>query len=181
MILELSPGALQALFSNCPVRVEKMTWSCFPLVDKLYCSPEGAYIRSVANRVYGPGTYEGGFVTDMRAITDGKAEACVLVSTEGSVVGHASHRPDEVWARHYADANSFILDFFVHPAFMEHLPGLLRTFDLRKGKTLCFVDADSTHALTMLERIGFGKEGRLKNQTEKGDVQVMGFVGSSRD
>jgi hypothetical protein len=180
MIIELVAGAMQNMFAKSSARPEKLMWKHFPLVDKLFCIQEGAFIRSTANRIFGPGTYEEGFVTDMKAITEGEASACVLESTEGFTVGHACLRLDESWAKKHSVRKSWILDFFVHPAFLEYLPSLLGGFELPGGKTLCFVDADSGYALSVLEGLGFEKEGHLKNQTERGAIAVMGFSGSNQ-
>ncbi len=153
--------------------VVETCWSHWPRVNAL-CSTSGPEtVRGVAWGITGQASFEGGFLSFMRALEpDGRARARLLESERGAVVGFASVAPDGQWR-----GDVSVLDCFAHANYSSELRRLLEALPLPPGKVQAYADERSTAKIAALRATGFEEEARLTRQvTWQGqtlDVIVM--------
>jgi hypothetical protein len=163
MLFETRQGDLAAYFAAAPARVAEARWEHWPGISLLYMQPVGDQIRCYAHGVFGPVGFEGGFLqfqTDRARLS---AQAKVLVTRRGSVVGAAILQPDRRWG-----SGVHTLDLFVHPNFRGSEGKLLCALKCRSdGKIQAYLDHPSTSRARALRRAGFRPEARLVGQLSR--------------
>jgi len=160
MFFESQPGDLARYFAPAPVRAAEVRWEHWVGISLLYMEPLGDQLRSYAYAVFGPVGFEGGFLHFQTERQRVGAQAKVLITREGSIVGAAVVRPDRRWP-----GGVHTLDLFVHPNFRGLEGRLLRALRLPRGtKVQAFIDRPSTPRARALREGGFRREATLKGQ-----------------
>ncbi len=154
-------------------RVIELSWKDWPRLNALCASPGQDIVRGVSWGIIGQINFEGGFLDMKRALeTDGRIQARLLESENGSVVGFASVAPDRRWG-----SDAFILDCFSHSNYIGELNRLLEAIQLPSGKIQAYADADGKDKIQALQEAGFGLEATLERQLawrgERLDVVLM--------
>jgi GNAT superfamily N-acetyltransferase len=153
-------------FRPQPVAVRDTRWEDWPLLEALYGTEEGWYLRSIHFRQWGRSGYEGEYVALRRQMAEGQVEQVkMLVAEGGAVVGHAYLSrnglfPGDVWT----------LDFLVHPNFHNEAGTLLDALDLKaRSKIQCYADSAQPEKSGALLARGFHREAVLRRQAQKTD------------
>ena len=151
-------------FGPGDVYVKEVEWHDWTKMAALMGIVEGDYLRSVAFGMYGPASFEGGFLRFKHELEKGKTyhDAKLLESDTGAIVGMATVARDERWQPHTA-----VLDLFIHPNLWESSSVLLDAIHLPDAKVQCYLDAKSAGKAETLENLGFHHEATLKNQIQR--------------
>ncbi|MCK4324841.1 MAG: GNAT family N-acetyltransferase, partial [Armatimonadetes bacterium] len=98
MIWEAQPDFVEQYFSAGPTEVRNITWPDWALLDMLYKTEPGSFLRSIYFTHYGPSSYESLFPQLLSLAEENEdAQAKVLAKPGGEVVGHALLVPDPRW------------------------------------------------------------------------------------
>ena len=144
-----------------PTTPKSVEWHDWPKVTALSGIVGWDALRSLAWNVYGPTNLEGGFLGFKHTLEteDAYADAKLLITSEGAIVGWATVNRDGRWQPATA-----VLDLFFHPNFTDAVPTLLSAVAFPGVKVQCYVDSGSEKKAAVLEAVGFTCEGRFKNQ-----------------
>ena len=152
---------------SAPPKAEpkSVQWHDWPKVTALSGIVGSDTLRSLTWGVYGPTNLEGGFLGFKHDLETGDvyADAKLLITSEGAIVGWATVSRDARWKPATA-----VLDLFFHPNFADDVPALLSAVTFPESKVQCYVDSSSEKKAAVLETAGFTCEGRLKNQFVSG-------------
>ena len=160
-------------FARGASEVVEVRWHDWPRVNALCGTPGPETVRGVAWGITGQASFEGGFLNFKRALeAGGGAQARLLTSERGAVVGFASVAPDGRWR-----GDVSVLDCFAHANYAPEMGRLLKALPLPSGKVQAYADERSTAKIAALRAAGFEEEARLTKQaTWQGqtlDVVVM--------
>ncbi|MCX7598315.1 MAG: GNAT family N-acetyltransferase [Armatimonadetes bacterium] len=165
MLWPLDEGFEQDYFRPQPCEVRPVCWADWPLLTALYSATDGWVLRNLFFGHYGPSFWEGPFLSLMAAQEQGTvADNKVLCTKDGAIVGHAM-----LWIQKAYREHPLMVDFFVHPAFLEQAEVLLAALawpDDRKVQAAMDNDAAGRHEA--LARAGFWREATLRNQFSYG-------------
>ena len=161
MIWEAQPDFVEQYFSAGPTEVRNITWPDWALLDMLYKTEPGSFLRSIYFTHYGPSSYESLFPQLLSLAEENEdAQAKVLAKPGGEVVGHAMVLPDPRWHN-----DVWLLDLFVHPDFCPAAGELLAAIELPPGrKVQAYADSQSPQKIQLVEAAGFHQEAVLRNQ-----------------
>ena len=172
MLFESREGDLARYFAPGPARVSDVRWAHWAGVSLLYMQPNGDQIRSYAYAVFGPVGFEGGFLNLQADRAKSVAQARVLATRQGAVVGAAILQPDRKWP-----GRVYTLDLFVHPNFRGTEARLLRALELPADcKVQAFLDRPSASRVAALRAAGFRREATLKSQLDRLGSRTDVFV-----
>ncbi len=171
MRYQRDPEVFARLFAPAPVSVGPLAWGDLGFANALLACPVGNWLRSVRAHCHGPACYESAFVEDVRQAQAGTRQVQVARTPSGAVVAYAVLGPDPIWGE-----RCWLLDVFVHPAFVACVPELLAGFCWPAAPVQCLVDADSP-VEAALQQAGFAAEARLAGRLARGeqplDVTVL--------
>ncbi|MYC75752.1 GNAT family N-acetyltransferase [Candidatus Poribacteria bacterium] len=148
-------------FAPAPAAPKSVEWHDWPKVTALSGIVGWDTLRSLKWGVYGPTNLEGGFLSFKHDLEteDAYADAKLLISAEGAIVGWATVGRDARWQPATA-----VLDLFFHPNFADAVPALLSAVAFPDVKVQCYVDSGAEKKAEILESAGFTCEGRFKDQ-----------------
>ncbi len=153
-------------FRPRPTTVRDTRWEDWALLEALYETDEGWYLRSLRFGQWGRSGYEGDYIRLRLGLRQGRlAQAKVLVADNGAVVGQA------YLARNGAFRDdTWLLEFFLHPNYAGEASALLEALDLNVGaKVQCYTDSASPQKAEALARCGFRLEATLRDQVKNDD------------
>lgn len=158
-------------YGSGPARVEPLGWRHWPGTAQLFADDFGQGLQIFAGHGFGPFNYEGAFVHLYKSICDGgPAQAQVLATGRGAVVGIALLQPDNRWQNRV-----WQLDTLTHPDFATDLPALLEAIDWPEAKVQIYLPAAATARREAVAGAGFTVEGTFRGQLiGGGDVVVYG-------
>lgn len=164
-------------FAPGEVTVRDSDWPDWPLLEALYLTEPGWYLRSLRFGGYGFCSYEGPYVALAALQREGVVpQSKVMVTAGGAVVGHAMLSPQDQWR-----GKPWLLDCFVHPACEDRTATLLAAIEYPSGpKTQCYCDAEATARLAALEAVGFTREAVLPRQIARAEGEWLDVVVYSR-
>ena len=157
----------EELFSGGNVRPRRLEWQDWSTLNVLFAVQDGNYLRSLSHSIFGPTSYEGHFLQDLKGRLDGSWQANLLESEKGCIVGYSTLIPDSRWRNQV-----WLLDLFLHPRFESHAISLLEAMDWPKEKVQCYVEANLSWKIYALTKLGFHKEATFLKQIRKGDEDV---------
>ena len=178
MIWEAEAAFLENYFAPGATTVRDVRWADWALLDLLYKTESGSFLRGVYHRHYGLAGYEDCFLRFYRLIQERPGQSKVLVKPDREVVGHALLLPEPRW-----DNNVRLLDLFIHPDFYEGGAELLAAIELPAGhKVQAYADSQSVEKVELLKQRGFKQEAVLQGQlvnaeNEPLDVVILSAVG----
>ncbi len=178
MIWEAESGFLANYFSPGATTVRDVCWADWALLDLLYKTESGSFLRGAYYTHCGPSSYENCFVRFYNLIQEPPSQSKVLAKPSGEVVGHALLLPDPRWKK-----DVLLLDMFVHPHFYQAAAELLEAIDLLPGvKVQAYADGRSLQKVDLLKQRGFAQEALLSGQLrdvdgEPLDVIILSTVG----
>ncbi len=144
------------------VRVRPVEWSDWPLLTALYQVQSGWDLRGYVFGQFGHSSYEGTYCKLREWMAADKAQqvtALECVET-GAIVGHAFVARDEKWPY-----GPHLLEFFVHPLFLDHATRLLDAIDLPpETKIQAYCDGAARDRAEILQALGFSLEATLPLQ-----------------
>ena len=148
-------------FAPAPAHPKPVEWHDWPKVTALSGIVGWDTLRSLKWSVYGPTNMEGGFLSFKHDLEteDAYADAKLLISSGGAIVGWATVGRDARWQPAPA-----VLDLFFHPNFAGAVPALLSAVTFPDVKVQCYVDSGAEKKAEVLEDAGFTCEGRFKDQ-----------------
>ena len=153
-------------FASAPTQPKPVEWHDWPKITALSGIVGWDALRSLAWNVYGPTNMEGGFLSFKHDLetADVYADAKLLMTSDGAIVGWATVSRDERWRPATA-----VLDLFFHPNFADDVPTLLSAVDFPESKVQCYVDSSAKKKASVLEKAGFTCEGQFKDQFTYGE------------
>ena len=161
-------------FAPDEVSVKAVEWQDWPKLTALTGIIEGDYLRSIRFGIYGPTSFEGGFLSFKHALENEKTyhDAKLLETTSGGVVGFATVTWDTRWRPATA-----VLDVFAHPNFWRAASNLLDEVRFPNAKVQCYAEVDANEKIALLQHAGFQHEATLKGQISRNgtltDVRVF--------
>ncbi len=158
------PDFMERFFAPAETRVEDVAWRHWPLLDALYGVEAGWVLRDLRHRLYWSTGFEGQLVSLMWGLAEGEVrQARVLVSEKtGAVVGLAF-----IWVQgqYYPPPEPLMLEFFVHPNFMDQAEKLLGSMFFPPGRKIQAVcDNEAYDRDQLLEKLGMWREGTFRRQ-----------------
>jgi len=153
-------------FAKRNTHVKEVQWNDWGKMTALTGIVYGDYLRSIAFNIYGPSSFEGGFLNFKRDLEEGKQyrDAKLLESENGAIVAFATIIPDSRWR-----GEVYILDVFAHPNFWDDAAKLLNELKFPQGKIQCYSDSTPTGKSECLEKVGFHQEAVLKKQIRRAE------------
>jgi len=175
MLLELSPGTVEAQFAPGRLRVANALWHHWPGLSLLFLQPRGDRLRAYSCGVLGQQDFEGRFL-DLQSHRAARHTQARVLLARGRVVGAAILQRDRLWPGQIYD-----LDIFVHPGFPSGGGILLRSLKLpRRAKIQAYLDHPSASRVAVLRAAGFSLEATLRRQIAVGarpvDVRVFSLI-----
>ena len=154
-------GFEERYFAPASAVPKSVEWHDWPKVTALSGIVGWDTLRSLKWGVYGPTNLEGGFLSFKHDLEteDTYADAKLLISSSGAIVGWATVSRDTRWQPATA-----VLDLFFHPNFADAVPALLSAVAFPDVKVQCYVDSGAEKKSEVLETVGFTCEGRFKDQ-----------------
>ncbi|MGQ9732136.1 MAG: GNAT family N-acetyltransferase [Candidatus Zipacnadales bacterium] len=150
-----------------PVIVRNTKWSDWALLEALFGTVEGWYLRSIAFRQWGRSGYEEEYVRLRKGLEEGQVcEAKVLEAENGAIVGLATISRNQLFK-----GDTWLLDFFLHPHFVEQGGVLLSALNLELDtKIQCYTESSQPQKDALLKAAGFTLEATFPNQVRKGET-----------
>lgn len=154
-------------FSKSQVHVKSVEWHDWGRITALTGIVGYDFLRSVDFGIYGPTSFEGGFLGFKHKLeTSEHYLAANLLETETeSVVGFLTLVRDRRWR-----PESYMVDIFVHPDYWEEAELLLDSVEWPSGKIQCYVDTVSLAKAECLQKYGFEPEAILEKQVKHGNT-----------
>ncbi|MBC8230089.1 GNAT family N-acetyltransferase [bacterium] len=151
-------------FAKGKMCVKEVQWNDWGKMPALTGIVDGDYLRSIAFNIYGPASFEGGFLGFKRELEEGEnfRDAKLLASENGAIVAFATIIPDSRWR-----GDVYILDIFAHPNFWDDAAKLLNELKFPQGKIQCYSDSTPTGKSGCLEKVGFHQEAVMKKQIRR--------------
>jgi hypothetical protein len=153
-------------FAPGPVTVRENNWGDWPLLEALYLSLPGWYLRGYLRGQFGHSSYEGSYLQlaeDQRAGQVGDSQ--VLVTAAGAVVGHAYVGADSRWP-----GRPWVLDCFVHPAFTGQTATLLQALRYPADRLVwAYAEAGAEGQAEGLQAAGFTCQATLPGFLQRGE------------
>ncbi len=148
------------------VQPRETRWEDWALLEALYGTVDGWYLRSTYFNQYGRSGYEGEYVEMRRDADAGRLQNVrILEGTGGAVVGQAFTHQSKMFA-----GSAQVLDFFLHPNHYASASALLSDIDLHgMGRVLCYCDSTQPERGEILVERGFTLEATMPRQLRKGD------------
>lgn len=165
----VTPNFEETYFAPDDVHTKDVQWHDWGKMTALTGIVIGDYLRSLAFHIYGPSSFEGGFLGfkhDLEA-DERYYDAKLLEAQNGAIVGLATIVEDNRWS-----PSTYIFDFFVHPYFGDKSAKLLKAMDMPNGKIQCYVDTKSIGKIQCLVNSDFKPEAVLKDQLKHGDKSL---------
>lgn len=146
-------------FAHSPARAAQAAWEHWPLMSLLASCSSSDPMRSIAWDVRHFGNLEWPFCHFLHTTALGEeAQAVVLQSNGGAVVGCASIYPLRLAADRSVWPGVWSLDLFAHPNFETDVDPLFVALEPPVGKLVCLVDPDAHWKADALRRQGFALE-----------------------
>ena len=142
--------------------IRETRWGDWPLLMALYELERGWDLRGYFFGQFGYSSYESAYCKLQEAMEEEKAEQVMVLECEetGALAGHAFLAYDEKWPN-----GPLVLDFFVHPDFMDDATRLLEAIQMPPEiKIQAYCDSRAEARGGILEAIGFELEATLSNQ-----------------
>ena len=162
-------------FAKGKTNVKEVQWGDWGKITALTGILDGDYLRSIAFNIYGPTSFEGGFLGFKREVEEGEHfhDAKLLEAENGAIVAFATIVADSRWR-----GDVYILDVFAHPNFWDDAAKLLNALKLDQGKIQCYSDSTPTGKAECLEKVGFHQEALMKKQIryDKNTLDVSVFA-----
>jgi len=154
-------GFGERYFAPRPARARATQWGDWPLLECLYLQEAGWVLRSLRYGCWGRSSFEGNYVRMVQDTREGHVlGSTVLECEDGALVGHALCARDWSYLGH-----TYLLDFFIHPHFVEYGAALIEALPLPTGaKVQAHCDGRAAGKVAVLERCGFAEEARLRQQ-----------------
>jgi hypothetical protein len=151
-------------FATGETHVKEVQWHDWGKMTALTGIVDSDYLRSIAFNIYGPASFEGGFLWFKRELEEGDhfREAKLLEAESGAIVAFATVIADERWR-----GDVYILDVFAHPNFWDDAAKLLNALELPQGKVQCYSDSILTGKDECLQKVGFQQEAVMQKQIRR--------------
>jgi GNAT superfamily N-acetyltransferase len=158
------PTFKEAHFAPGATHVRDTRWADWALLEALYGTVEGWFLRSVHFGQWGRSGYEGHYIYLRKEMAEGGVGPVkVLASDTSAVVGHAYLSRDGRFR-----GSTSLLDLFVHPRFRDRAGVLLDAIDMPAGtKVQSYVDSSQPEKAELLRARGFEVEATLPRQVER--------------
>jgi len=168
-------GFDERYFGGSAAQVSDVGWERWPGSDALFSIEDGWYARSFAFGAFGVHGFEGSFINLMLGLREESVKDAKVLISDDAVVGLASLVPDPRW-----NYGVMILDFFVHPRFLNSAPELISALSFGAEKAQSFVEAQAKGKSRALEDCGFKLEAKLSDQLRCSDRSLDVLVYSRR-
>lgn len=146
-------------FGGSTAFVSAVGWEHWPGSDALFSTEDGWYAKNYAFGAFGVHGFEGSFINLMLGLREGSVKDAKALISDDAIVGLASLVPDPRW-----NYGVTILDFFVHPRFLNSAPALIHALSFGAEKVQSFVEAQAKGKSHVLEDCGFKLETKLSEQ-----------------
>ncbi len=141
-------------FASRPAAARDLRWDDWGPLTTLTGSHDCDWLRSVAWRMEGPESFEGGFLGFRQSVADGDISARVLATDDGDRVGIAALTRHPMWG------DTQTLDVLCHPNFWSCAADLCAGLG-GEGRIVAYADSESRQKIAALEGIGFAVEATL--------------------